>query len=175
LVQGLFRTALDRPEFAPYRLVARGTGDLPATLASGQALRPIDKILALQRMPLFSSCSAPEVRNLLGVAREIALSAGQTLLADGDPPSCVLVLSGEVAVMTTPHTHDALNGDAVGLYETLAGVPLGVEVRATKDGRALRISHDDLFDVLGQRPDLLKQLFAGVFEGRGTEAITPRA
>lgn len=175
LVQGLFRTALDRPEFASYRFVARGTGNLPATLASGQAFRPIDKILALQRMPLFSSCSAAEVRSLLGVARDIALNAGQTLLVEGDPPSCVLVLSGEVAVMTAPQAHDAVNGDAVGLYETLAGVPLGVEVRATKDGRALRISHDDLFDVLGQRPDLLKQLFAGVFEGRRTEAVTPGA
>ena len=37
-------------------------------------------------------------------------------------------------------------------------------------GAALVVSHDDLFDLLGQRPALLQQLFAVLF-GRRREVV----
>jgi hypothetical protein len=39
----------------------------------------------------------------------------------------------------------------------------------TSAGRALRISHEDFFDLLGQRADLLQAMFATLFGARRAE------
>ena len=56
-------------------------------------------------------------------------------------------------------------GDVVGIQEALAGAA-GREPRrltVAEAGAALRIDRDDLFDLLGQRPDLLQQIFSALF------------
>ena len=59
-------------------------------------------------------------------------------------------------------------GDAVGLYETLAGTARGAVGRdpfrlvVEETGAALRIDREELFDLIGQRPALLQQLFAAL-------------
>ena len=45
----------------------------------------------------------------------------------------------------------------------------GGTAKVTAEGRALRISHEDLFDLLGQRPDLLQHLFTTLFGARRAE------
>jgi hypothetical protein len=53
-------------------------------------------------------------------------------------------------------------GDVVGLLETLAGTPIGRDVTGASDGTALHIGHEELFDVLSERPGLLRQLLGRV-------------
>jgi hypothetical protein len=48
-------------------------------------------------------------------------------------------------------------------------VPIGANIHVTAAGRALRISHEDFFDLLGQRTDLLHSLFATLFGARRAE------
>ena len=60
-------------------------------------------------------------------------------------------------------------GDTLGVLETCAGVPIGANIHVTAAGRALRISHEDFFDLLGQRTDLLHSLFATLFGARRAE------
>ena len=60
-------------------------------------------------------------------------------------------------------------GDTIGVLETCAGVPIGANIHVTAAGRALRISHEDFFDLLGQRADLLHSLFATLFGARRAE------
>jgi len=60
-------------------------------------------------------------------------------------------------------------GDTIGVLETCAGVPIGANIRVTAAGRALRLSHEDFFDLLGQRADLLQSLFATLFGARRAE------
>jgi hypothetical protein len=55
-------------------------------------------------------------------------------------------------------------GDAFGIFETLAGTSIGRRVHATRDGVVLRIDRRDLIDQLGQRPMLVQQVFASLFE-----------
>jgi CRP-like cAMP-binding protein len=45
----------------------------------------------------------------------------------------------------------------------LSGQPLGRSADVLRGGTALRIDRDDLFDLLGQRPELMRQLFEGMF------------
>ena len=64
------------------------------------------------------------------------------------------------------------------MYETLANVEsAGGDVRlvATERGAALRINRDELFDLVGQRPELLQQIFAAIFARGGPPPPLPGA
>jgi hypothetical protein len=63
-------------------------------------------------------------------------------------------------------------GDAIGVYETLAGVPLGRQARVLQNGLALKIDRDALFDLLADRPMLIQEIFGALFRARSTELIT---
>ena len=52
--------------------------------------------------------------------------------------------------------------------------PLGKSAEVLQTGAALRIDRDELFDLLGERPELLRQLFEGMFRIR-SDASTSRA
>ena len=54
-------------------------------------------------------------------------------------------------------------GDIIGSLGMLSGQPLGRSANVLRSGLALRIDRDDLFDLLGQRPELMRQLFEGMF------------
>ena len=82
-------------------------------------------------------------------------------------PGVFIVLDGEITVEGDGSEPVVVRGgDALGVFETLAGVPLGRTAKVTRAGRALRISHEDLFDLLGQRPDLLAHIFTTLFGAR---------
>jgi hypothetical protein len=41
-----------------------------------------------------------------------------------------------------------------------------------RSGVALRIDHEDLFEMLGERPELLRQVFEGMFKmGKASDAV----
>jgi hypothetical protein len=177
LVEGLFRTLVDRwPD--PSRLVVHEAcaDGIPAPGAAG--LSAVDRVLVLHRLPVFSRISAEEILHLGAIARDTALEAGRTVAGEADPPAITILLSGDLSLEPAePSKGDAISassGDVIGLYETLAGVPLGRRQHVARAGWALRIEREDLFDLLGQRPALLQQLFAALFrnqqrnEGRGT-------
>jgi hypothetical protein len=45
----------------------------------------------------------------------------------------------------------------------MAGQPLGRTAAVTRSGIALRLDREDLFSLIGERPELLRQIFAGLF------------
>ena len=135
LVQGLFRWMLDHPAFGTGRLVVRGTGAAagdgaaprlePATPAAGAAsaaLRPIDVVLALRRIPLFARSSVEARLALAAIAREERLEPNGILLHASDAPAIRLVIDGELEAATpTGETVAIAPGDAIGVLETLRG------------------------------------------------------
>jgi AAA family ATP:ADP antiporter len=163
LVQGLFR------------MLATGSrrGERPVTIRRAaailklpaDALTPIEKVLLLQKVPVFADVAPDEMRHLASIASEVALKDGSMLFTEGDPSSVWVMLAGhaelESATGATPVTTEA--GDVVGIYETLAGSPIGRSARVTGAFRALRIERDELFDMCGQRPELLNQMLTALF------------
>ena len=176
LVQGFFRTLAERST-ARVPPIVRGTpGDEISHLAAGQ-LTPIQKVLALQRIPVFSKISGEEMLHLASIARQVPFETGQTLSDETDPPVLCMVLSGELALYASRGDQQPLiarRGDVLGIYETLAGTQSGAVGRdplrlvVERGGSALKIEGEDLFDLLGQRPELLQQLFSALFQGRAT-------
>ena len=175
LVQGLFRTLAGRRSARTG--FTRGIAAGEDALLSGE-LSPIEKVLALRQIPVFARVSVTEMLYVASIARQIPLAQSMVLADDTNPFGLGIVLSGRLA-LTSPDqaepvaTADA--GDALGVYETLAGLEATTRVEklqlvVREAGSALEIERDELFDLLGQRPNLLQQIFAAVFDRPSTES-----
>ena len=92
LVLGLFRWVLDHPAFQRDRLVVRGDTlskpvDVPAAaVTSRDPLKPIDKLLILQRVSLFARVPADEQLSLAATVRDERLTLNETLLLPAGAP-----------------------------------------------------------------------------------------
>ena len=172
LVQGFFRTLADRGDLrGGQRAVMKGDVSQELVREADGPLTPIQKVLAMQRIPIFAKVSATEMRYLAAVAHQVDLDEGAVLSGEADPPAVCVVLSGAVSLESpdgSSPTRRAGPGDVVGMHEALAGTAPGAgpeprRLSVVEAGSALRIDRDDLYDLLGQRPDLLQQLFSTLF------------
>jgi ATP/ADP translocase/HEAT repeat protein/CRP-like cAMP-binding protein len=169
LVRGLFSTLADRIETGRAPVHSTDNAAEFERLAKG-GLLPIEKILALQRVPIFARVTPEEMQPLAQLTRRVTMTAGTQLFAESAPPTMWLVLTGEVSLTDSAGSDPvvARGGDIIGSYETLSGRALGKSAQVLQSGIAMCTDRDDLFELLGERPELLRQMFEGMFrlEGR---------
>jgi AAA family ATP:ADP antiporter len=165
LVSGLFATLAQRVSEPDRPVHPTKAAEQLEQLAAG-GLTPIDRVFALQYVPLFARVSADEMQHLASVALPVTLPVkpGSVLFPESAPAALWLVLTGEI-LLETPNGQPvtARGGDIIGSVNTMAGHSLGRSAKVVKAGTALKIDREDLFDVLGERPELLRQMFAGMF------------
>jgi AAA family ATP:ADP antiporter len=166
MVRGLFATMMTmRREGRSNPVRPTGAARELAQLAS-DGITPVEKILALEHVPAFAHVSAEEAQHLAAITRTVKMVEGQALFRTTEPPTTWLLLSGEVMLAPTD-THPevtAVGGDTIGSFGALAGPRVGRDATVVKGGMALRIDRDELFELLGDRPELLRQVFAGVMD-----------
>ena len=171
LVQGLFRAMAESMPSVRVPRALRGTS--PEQVAGfPREVSAVQRVLALQQVPLFAHVSPDELLQLGALTRVEPFDGGDILSRTAETPLRV-ILRGTLTV-ERPSTDDPARhagpGDTIGVYEALAGVPreTGADhVVATETGAALRLNRDELFDLLGQRPALLEQLFAAITTPEG--------
>ena len=171
LVTGLFATLVERTEM--HGMVVQSTGaeaELGQLGAGG--LSPIEKVLALQRVPLFSRASAEEMRAVADLATSVEMTEGTVLFQQSAPQAFWLILSGEVGLDGPGRHQTARGGDTIGALQMMAGRPLGLSAPVTASGIALRVNRSDLFELLGERPELLRQMFAALFRSLADPTMT---
>ena len=167
IVQGMFAVLVDLPAFGRERVLVRGAAAESLRALARNGVKPVEKALALGHLGLFSGFPAEELVALADIARVERFDETASPIDQGDIPGMMLMLDGELSLEAegVPAV-DAGPGDAIAVYETLAGVPLGRAARVRRAGVALRIPHEDLFDLAGQRPDLMRHLFTAVVGAR---------
>jgi ATP:ADP antiporter, AAA family len=171
LVLGLFRTILEQPRFAEERTLLRGRPSEELARLADEGITPIEKVLILQQIPSFARVSGEEVLRIADRARRRSFAEGDRLFAEGDMAAIHVVASGALALEADGHEPiEAVEGDVIGFTEALAGVPLGRAGRATRGGAALVISHQDLYDVLEERPNLLQPMLTVFLGAQATPA-----
>lgn len=173
LVRGLFATMAARAKQAGMSLVF-STGAARELGALGvDGLQPVEKVLAIQRVPIFRHLAAEEAQHLASITRTVEMREGMTLFQASERPSTWLLLSGEVELEGDGSHPPAVarGGDAIGSFAALAGPRIGQTAKVTRPGVALHIDRNDLFEMLGDRPEMLKQLFAGIMEAPGQAGI----
>jgi ATP:ADP antiporter, AAA family len=165
LVSGLFATLAERSDEPDNPVHPTKAANELEQLASG-GLTAIDRVFALQYVPLFRRVSADEMQHVAMVAAPIKMASGSVLFPEAAPPALWLLLTGEVVLESStgqpPVTARA--GDIIGSVNTMAGRSLGRSAKVVHGGIALRIDREDLFDLLAERPDLLRQMFASMFK-----------
>jgi ATP/ADP translocase/HEAT repeat protein/CRP-like cAMP-binding protein len=161
LVRGLFRTLVSGGP-ASARAIVR---PIASVSVSPSKLGSIERALVLETVPLFSEATPEEMLALASIAQERAFAEGTSPIQETDRSSVWVVVEGRLSLQSSISAASLMAepGDAVGLYETLSGEPLGMGSRALAEGRALRIDGEELFDLLGQRPALLQRLFSALF------------
>ena len=106
----------------------------------------------------------------------VTMTAGAPLFPESAPAALWMILSGEVSLAGSASAGpiQARSGDIIGSLQTLSGQPLGLAGTVVTAGVALRIVREELFDVLGERPELLRQMFAAMFRRVGGSRVRLR-
>ena len=165
LVSGLFATLSSAPPGVSGTIQSTAAAADLGQLAAG-GLSPVEKVLALQRVPLFARVAADEMRQLADVATPVTLQRGAELFTTSAPAALWLVLSGAVVLKgSAPETPpiSVRGGEVIGSLEVMSGRSLGLAAEVIEDGLALRLDREDLFSLLSERPELLRQIFSGMF------------
>jgi AAA family ATP:ADP antiporter len=174
LVRGVLATLARAggPQQVVNLVSSTGAGQDFAQLAEG-GLAGVEKVLALQRVPLFSRVDAADMLALAAATRTVQIAAGTRLFEASAPPALWIILSGEVT-LDTPDTHAILarSGDTIGAEALLRTEAMGAVADCTRSGIALRLDREDLFDLMEERPSLLQQLFVALFKGVATERVS---
>ena len=165
LAQGVFSMLLDTHGGAAWGQVLRDVARPPGPARLRDGLQPIEKVLVLEEMPVFSRASSEQLAALAGIAREVKLIEGEVLFGAGDAPAIHIVLDGELSLEPmaggTPLSAGA--GDCTGVYETLGGLDATRwRGHVTRGGVALRVEREALFDLLADHIDLLQGLFSAL-------------
>jgi ATP:ADP antiporter, AAA family len=177
LVRGLFATMADRARKSGRKEVYASGAAVDLEHLAADGLQPVEKVLAIQRVGVFRHFSAEEAQHLARIAHTIDMKPGTPLFKATDRPATWLILSGEVELEASDIRPAAVarGGDVIGSFVALAGPSVGQNARVTRKGIALQIDRDDLFEVLGDRPEMLWQLFAGLIETPGQALVSDTA
>ena len=188
LLEGLFRTLLETGSWPLQHLAPAEPVLGPPATDTTAAPSLVDKSFALRRVPLLADVSAEEALHLAAIARHVVAQPGDVVSREDDPPAICILLSGEMVLEAPDRTAVApvtvRAGDVVGLFEMLAGVPMGSRQRIVHYTQALRIEREDFFDLMGQHPVLSEQLLGALFrelskttsdsDSRSRSAAVPR-
>ncbi len=164
VAQGIFRMMLERRGAAAWQTVLHGSipSSLQRKLAEEGQLKPVDTVLLLQSSPLLQRATAAQLVGLAAIARPVALAAGANPLA-GAEPTMLVVLNGAVKLERDgAASQTAAPGDIIGIYETLAGVPLPVRAEVASPGKGLKFVRSDVLDLLADDIGLLRNIFSGL-------------
>jgi ATP:ADP antiporter, AAA family len=163
LAQGLFRVLLETPAVQRWRTVHAPRPGVELIAPRGDTMQPIEKVILLKQSPALARATMNQLLDVAGIMRETPLVRDAVLFTETDAPAIYYVLSGGVRLEADgTEAIDAGQGATIGLPETLAGVSLGRRAVVTREGQALRVDREDLFDVLADNIDLLQGLFAGL-------------
>jgi CRP/FNR family cyclic AMP-dependent transcriptional regulator len=118
------------------------------------------KVDLLRRVPLFAALSKRDLERLGGVADELDLAAGRTLIREGTRGHEFFVLvEGEAAVARNGRTVTTMRGgDFFGEIALVTEVPRTSTVTATTPVRLLVLTKRDFQRVLREHPEIQRKV-----------------
>jgi AAA family ATP:ADP antiporter len=159
LAEGIFRMMIVSRDLVAGNTLIPGT--LPPDVKDRAAEdRPIDRMLVLQSSPLLAHATAAQLWRLSAIARPLDLAPGKEVMKRGDAASILIVLSGTLRVESSDVAATADTGDVIGMYETLAGLPIDASVTTITQTHILRLDRGLLFELLADHTDLLQGIFS---------------
>jgi CRP-like cAMP-binding protein len=110
---------------------------------------------------------------MAAIARHVPLEVGADPMSGGSA-NILMVLNGSLRIERKGgQVETADEGDVVGIYETLGGVPFAATVTVTSAGSALKLERSEVFDLLANHTDLLQGVFSGMLRAETQRELQP--
>jgi len=124
-------------------------------------LTRIQMVVYLQRVDLFSHCSAEQMMRIANIARQRRFAPGERIYSIGDPPEALYcVVDGEVGLRRPGEEDRAVGkGKTFGVREILSDRLRHADAWAETDTTAALIDAEDFFDLLSNNIEIVKALF----------------
>lgn len=120
-------------------------------------LSPMERVLFLRDVPLFSELPPPDLMPIASIAEEHAYADGDTIGEQGEPgESMHVIVSGDVAVVTRdPERVVAIRsrGEVVGEMAVITHEPRIASLVARGDVRVISIARPQFEAILRERPE----------------------
>jgi len=172
---GLFRLLLGPATSADPLAILHPAGT-PAASRPRPAgpLDAVDLARQLRGMPVFSRVTADLLKPLVGIAREVPLTPGETVLGAGAAPALYLVLDGDVRIENPDAPAVVVTAQSTfGARELLTRTPPAWTAVVDRPGRALRVDGEALVELLADQSRLLQGVFGAALGARtGTSPRT---
>ena len=146
---------------------------------SRTSMSPMERVLALRRIPLFEELSTADLRRLADIAEERAFADGEVISSEGEiGEELHLVLAGSVAV-TRGGTGSASTvarrgpGDVVGEMSIITRKPRVASLVAEGSVRTIRIGRQEFESMIRERPDVSLAMMRVLAERLGAETRVP--
>jgi len=120
-------------------------------------LSTIERIMFLKAAELFNQIISEDLVPVALVAQEVHFNSGETLIRQGDPGDCLYVIvDGEASInirgVGAVATRKAKS--SIGEMGIISRQPRTADCVALTDLTALRIDHDDFWELLAEKPPL---------------------
>ncbi len=124
----------------------------------------LEKILLLEGVDIFSGSSVDDLSALAAIAQESRFAAGQPIYKEGEPGETLYVIvDGRVRILKAGREVLVLGArEAFGSVSLMDGAPRPADAVAGTAVRCLAIARGDFLDLVADRPELLKGVFAVV-------------
>jgi HEAT repeat protein len=141
-----------------------------------ETLDTVDRVIALQRVPMFSGIDPEDLERIATVFTERRYDSGELIFAWGaEGDEMLIIVEGEVTVSRPQKGSGApirtvRSGDYVGELSLLRGQPRAANVTAGPEGvRGLILRGAELHAILEERPEAAMAMLATLAERLGTD------
>ena len=120
-------------------------------------LSTIERILFLKSAELFNQIASEDLVPVAMVAQEAHFNAGEPLIRQGDPGDCLyIIVDGEASINIRGVGQVAKRQpqSTIGEMGIISRQPRSADCVALTDLTALRIDHDDFWELLAEKPPL---------------------
>ena len=124
---------------------------------SGMPLAPLEKVLFLKQVQLFTEISGEEIAGLLPIVDERTFAEGTEIITQGDVgDSLFIIVEGEVgiAIDGRPTGTVLKSRDVIGELAILTGDPRAATCTALSEVLTLRIHRDPFWQLIRERPEV---------------------
>jgi CRP-like cAMP-binding protein len=135
-------------------------------------LSTIEKVLFLRGVELFGEVPSEALVPVAHIAREVNFNAGERFIRQGDLGECLyIIVDGEVSVVIEGAGQIArrVARNIIGEMAIISRSPRSADCTAVTDVSALKIDHDDFWELLDETPQLARGVIR-VLAGRLDEA-----
>ena len=118
----------------------------------------LEKVLVLKNIPAFTDVSESALSDFIYASEEVAFAKGKDILKKGDENKYLYIL---LAGLVQLHDGETILGEVsvqemFGEMTALNPSSIGVTVTATEETLALRISSENLYEMMALHPNIAK-------------------